>query len=88
MSEEKETRKIYDTKNGAQLDVYGAASVRVQSRVEYGIPLPWPQDRPPDDKFFGSPIRDETRFAEEHRTDRDKFGVEYDIPPMAARPPP
>ena len=39
MSEEKETRKIHDTKNGAQVGVY------------YSIPLLWPQYRIPDEEF-------------------------------------
>ena len=61
---------------------------REQFGVEHGIPLPWPQDHPPDKKLLRSHMTNEMRPDEEYRTDRAKFGVEYGIPPLAAGPPP
>ena len=50
MSEEEETRERFDDKNGR----YGA-----QLGVDYCIPLPWPQDRPPDENLLGIFMREE-----------------------------
>ena len=56
--------------------------------VEYKIPLPWPQDRPPDEKYLGSHTRDNMRMAKEYRSDKTQLGVKYGISPLAAGPPP
>ena len=53
MSEEKETREIHDTKNGAQVGVY------------YSVPLLWPQYRIPDEEFSWGPMRNEIKFDKE-----------------------
>ena len=50
MSEDEEIRERLDDKNGRD----GA-----QLGVDYCTPLPWPQDRPPDENLLGSFIREE-----------------------------
>ena len=81
MREEEETRESYDLKNG------NGSDRSKKFGVDYGIPLPWPQDRPPDKKLLRGFMREEEETREsydiknENGSDRSKkFGVDYDIP--------
>ena len=52
--------------------------------VNCDIPLPWPQDRPPEEKTLQVFTREETRenydIKNQNGNDRSKkFGVDYDI---------
>ena len=48
--------------------------------VEYGIPLPWPKDRPPDDKSLRNFMKDDRRPGKKCRLDRPNFGMQYGSP--------
>ena len=70
-----ETREYLDIQNKRE---------KVQIGVEYSIPLPWPQDRPPDEKKLRERMREEDVLREssafKNRRDRTQSGVEHSIP--------
>ena len=60
MREEEETRESYDIKNGNRSD--GSKKIGVDN----SIPLPWPQDRPPDEKLLRDSMREEEEIRESY----------------------
>ena len=48
--------------------------------IEYGIPLPWPQDRPADDKSQKYFMMDDRSLGKVFRLDRLNFVIEYGVP--------
>ena len=70
-----ETREYLDIQNKRE---------KVQIGVEYSIPLPWPQDRPPDEKILRKSMREEDMLREssafKNRRNRTQSGVEHSIP--------
>ena len=50
-----ETREYLDIQNKIE---------KAQTGVEYSIPLPWPQDRPPNEKFLRESMREEDALRE------------------------
>ena len=51
------------------------------SGVKYEIPLPWPQDSPPDDTYLGSQTRDAMSGSNDVQSVKKQLGVEYSISP-------
>ena len=87
MREEEETRKSYDIKNR------NGSEGSKKFGVDYGTPLPWPQDRPPVKKVVSGYMRGEeetrTRLDKKYGSDGShKFAVYYGTPPWAQDRPP